>query len=291
MASKSIKGKGPTKRESALKSALKGIPMMCSRRLVAILLLSITLCTPAAAQDWAKKKLESSPRHLEWVTVPSGERKVETFVAYPENAEKATVVLVIHEIFGLSDWIKLQCDDLAAAGFIAVAPDMLSGSGQGGAIEDVEAARKAISLLPPEQVTSDLKAVAAYAKELKAGNGKLAVAGFCWGGTQTFRFATECGTMAACFPFYGSAPEDKAALAKISRPIYGFYAQNDARVNATLPATEQALKELGKSFEPVIYTEAGHGFMRAGVAPDASAANAQAHEDAWKRWLELLRKL
>jgi carboxymethylenebutenolidase len=265
--------------------------MLCSRRLVAILLLSIALCAPAAAQDWAKKKLESSPRHLEWVTVPSGDRKVETFVAYPENAEKATVVLVIHEIFGLSDWVKLQCDDLAAAGFIAVAPDMLSGSGQSGPIEDMEAARKAISLLPPEQVTADLNAVAAYAKDLKAGNGKLAVAGFCWGGTQTFRFATECDTMAACFPFYGSAPEDKAALAKISRPIYGFYAQNDARVNATLPATEQVLKALGKSFEPVIYAEAGHGFMRAGVAPDASAANAQAHKDAWKRWLDLLRKL
>ena len=271
--------------------------MWKNRRVVASIavLLFVAIGAPANAQEWAKKKLEESPRHLEWVSVPQGTRKVETYVAYPENPKKATTVLVIHEIFGLSDWVKLQCDDLAAAGYIAVAPDMLSGmgpdGGSTGSISDVEAARKAISTLPPDQVLADLEAVAAYAKGLPASNGKLAVVGFCWGGTQTFRFATSSDAMAACFPFYGSAPEDKEALAAIDRPIYGFYAENDARVNATLPATEEALKSLGKTFEPVIYPGAGHGFMRAGVAPDASEANAKAHQDAWKRLRELLAGL
>ncbi len=264
-------------------------------RLLSPLLLAALLLSPALGQDWAKSKLAESPRHLEWVTVPQGERKVETYVAYPENAKKATVVLVIHEIFGLSDWVKLQCDELAAAGYIAIAPDLLSGmgpdGGSTGSISDVEAARKAISTLPAEQVTADLKAVAAYGKSLPAANGKLAVVGFCWGGTQTFNFATHSDTMLAAFPFYGSAPDDKTALSRIARPLYGFYAENDARVNATVPATEATLKELGKTFEPVTYPEAGHGFMRAGAAPDASPANAKAREQAFQRLLSLLGKL
>jgi carboxymethylenebutenolidase len=261
-----------------------------SRSFLASLLVVVSLFGPAGAQEWAKAQLAESPRHLEWVTVPQGERNIETYVAYPENAEKATTVLVIHEIFGLSDWVKLQCDNLAEAGYIAVAPDLLSGTGQG-PTADVEAARKAISMLPPEQVSADLAAVAAYAKALPASNGKLAVAGFCWGGTQTFLFATASDAMEASFAFCGSAPEDKATLAKVGGPIYGFYAENDARVNATLPTTQAALKELGKTFEPVTYAGAGHGFMRAGAAPDASAANRQARLDAWRRWLGLLKSL
>lgn len=260
-----------------------------SKILLALFVLSLAMA-PVSAQDWAKKRLAESPRHLEWVTVPQGERKIETFVAYPENPEKATTVLVIHEIFGLTDWVRLQCDDLAAAGYIAVAPNLLSGMGVG-ATEDVEAARKAISLLPPDQVTADLKAVASYAKELPASNGKLAVAGFCWGGTETFRFATNSEQMVACFPFYGTSPKDEASLARIKSPVFGFYAENDARVNATLPATEAAMKSLGKRFDPVTYPGAGHGFMRAGVAPDAAPANVKAHQDAWKRWLDLLKAL
>jgi carboxymethylenebutenolidase len=262
--------------------------MKITRRELLGMMATAVMLSPARAQDWAKTKLEGSPRHLEWVTVPQGERKVETFVAYPEKAKKATVVLVIHEIFGLSEWVKLQCDDLAAAGYIAVAPDLLSGTGID-ASHDVEGARKAVSLLPPEQVTADLEAVAKYAKSLPAGTGKLVVAGFCWGGTQTFRFACDSDQMVASFPFYGTAPAEKTALAAIEAPVFGFYAENDERVDATLPATEKMMKALGKRFDPVIYSGAGHGFMRAGVAPDATSANARAHAEAWKRLLELLK--
>lgn len=264
-------------------------------RLLTLLLLGVVLLSvPAPAQDWAKEKLAQSPRHLEWVTVTSGDREIETYVAYPENAQKATTVLVIHEIFGHSDWIKLLCDQLAEAGYIAVAPDLLSGMGpDGGAtgsFVDLESVRKAVSGLSPEQVTGDLEAVAGYAKNLPASNGKLAVAGFCWGGTQTFRFTSVSEPMIASFPFYGSAP-DNQALSGVKVPVYGFYAENDARVNATLADTEKAMKEFGKTFEPVIYQGAGHGFMRAGSAPDASEENAQAAKDAWARWLKLLESL
>ena len=258
------------------------------------LLVTLVTSLPAAAQPWAKEKLANSPRHLEWVTVPAGERQVETYVAYPENAKKATTVLVIHEIFGHSDWVKLLCDELAEAGYIAVAPDLLSGmgpeGGATGAFPDVEAVRKAVSGLPGEQVVSDLKAVSEYAKSLPASNGKLAVAGFCWGGTQSFRFAATSSQMAISFPFYGAAPDNKA-LSTVSSPVIAFYAENDARVNATLPETEAAMKEFGKTFEPKIYQGAGHGFMRAGAAPDASKENAQAMKDAWAFLLEQLSSL
>lgn len=267
---------------------------MLLRLLRPLLLGALLLASPSLAQDWAKTRLADSPRHLEWVDVAAGERKVETYVAYPENPKKATTVLVIHEIFGHTDWVKLLCDQLAEAGYIAVAPDLLSGMGPErgatGSFTDVEAVRKAVSGLPAEQVVSDLKAVAEYAKTLPASNGKLAVAGFCWGGTQTFRFAAASDQMVANFPFYGAAP-DNQALASVSSPLYGFYAENDARVNSTLDDTIEALKKYGKIFEPVIYQGSGHGFMRAGAAPEASAENAQAAKDAWARWTKLLESL
>ncbi len=246
------------------------------------------------AQDWAKATLAKSPRHLEWVTVKHDKRELNCYVAYPEIKDKATVVIVIHEIFGLTDWIKAVTDQLAAEGYIAIAPDLLSGAAPGGGgtadLPGEEAVRKAISTLPPEQITADLNAVAKYATEIPAANGKIAVGGFCWGGTQTFRYATNNKDIKSAFVFYGSGPDEKKEIARIACPVYGFYAANDARITATLPKTKELMKAEGKTYEPVVYDGAGHGFMRAGQAPDASAANKAAREAAWKRWLELLKK-
>lgn len=252
-------------------------------------------CTPALAQDWARAKLEKSPRHSEWVTVKNGSREVKCFVSYPENKNKATAVLVIHEIFGLSDWVRLVADDLAAEGFIAIAPDLLSGLGPNKAgtadFGGDDGARKAVSQLAPEQVTADLKAVADHLSKIPAGNGKFAVAGFCWGGSQTFRFATNCGAMKASHVFYGSGPVLEEELSRIKSPIYGYYAQNDARVNATLDKTSQSMKKLNKAYDPEVYPGAGHGFMRAGQAPDASQSNKAAREAAWERLTKALKGL
>jgi carboxymethylenebutenolidase len=249
---------------------------------------------PLAAQDWAKSRLENSPRHLEWVTVKHGERDVKCFVAFPEVKDKAMAVIVIHEIFGLTEWVRGVCDQLAEAGYIAIAPDFLSGSAPGGGgtaeLGGGDAVRKAISALSPAQITADLNAAAKYAASLPACNGKVAVSGFCWGGSQTFRYATENPQITAAFVFYGSGPEAASEIKQIKAPVYGFYAENDARINAGLPKTKELMKEAGKTYDPVIYEGAGHGFMRAGEAPDASADNKRARADAWKRWKELLKR-
>lgn len=240
----------------------------------------------AEAQDWAKQRLAKSPRHQEWVKVkykPAGgasEREVSAFVVYPEVTNKTAAVIVIHEIFGMSDWVQSLTDQLAEAGYIAIAPDLLSAMAPNGGgtaeirAKDSNAVGKAIRDLPPDQITADLNAVANYVSNLPSANGKLAVSGFCWGGSQTFRYATNNPKLKAVFVFYGSAPMkedqktiDKEALARIKVPVYGFYAGNDARINATLPATIDAMKALNKQFEPTTYEGAGHGFMRAGDAP------------------------
>ena len=255
-------------------------------------LLALSLVT--FAQDPAKKALDESPRHHEWIDVAQGERNVRCFVVFPEVKEKAQAVLVIHENKGLTDWVRSVSDKLAAEGFIAIAPDLLSGSGpEGGdtsSFKSTDDATKAIYALKPEQVKADLDAVAAHARKLEACNGTLSVAGFCWGGSQSFLYATQAKDVKAAFVFYGSAPTDEAVLAKLTCPVYGFYGENDARISAGLPATEEAIKKAGKTFEPVIYKGAGHGFVRAGEAADASEANKAARTEAWKRWLELLRK-
>jgi carboxymethylenebutenolidase len=260
-----------------------------------LLAAALLMAGAASAQDFAKARLEKSPRHQEWVKVKQGAREVNSFIVYPEVKEKATAVIVIHEIMGLTDWVRSVADQLAEAGYIAIAPDLLSGMAPGGGgtaeLGGSDGVRRAISALPPEQVTADLKAVAQYVAKLPASNGRVAVAGFCWGGGQTFRFATNNPDIKAAFVFYGSGPENEEDIARIGAPVYGFYGGNDARVNATIPKSEELTKKAGKTYEPVIYEGAGHGFMRAGEAPDASDANKKARDDAWKRWKELLKKI
>ncbi len=262
--------------------------------LLAIVAVLLTVAT-VPAQDWAKARIEKSPRHMEWVKIKHGDREVNCFIAYPEVKDKATAVIVIHEIFGLSDWARGVTDQLAEAGYIAISPDLLSGSAPGGGgtaeLGSGDAVRKAISSLPPDQVSADLNAVADYVAKLPAGNGKVAVGGFCWGGTQTFRFATNNKGLKAAFVFYGSGPEKEADLARIACPVYGFYGGNDNRINATIPKSTELMKKAGKIYEPVIYDGAGHGFMRAGEAPDASIENKKAREEAWQRWKDALKKL
>ena len=278
-------------------------------------------------QDWAKQKLAKSPRHKEWVKVKNGTREVNSFIVYPESNKKATAVVVIHEIFGMSDWVQQITDELAEAGYIAIAPDLLSGMGPNGggtSSFDANGVRQAIGALPPDQVAGDLNAVADYVSKVPGANGKVVAGGFCWGGSTTVMFATRRPTLKAAFVVYGSAPSDnaqgqpysvnKTAVGNIGAPVYGFYAENDMRIDATIAPTTDAMKALNKMYEPVIYAGAGHGFMRAGEPnnpPPAAApagadeaamkkaandltmynANRKAHDDAWKRWMAILAKI
>lgn len=243
------------------------------------------------AQDWARQTVDKSPRHREWVTVKHDGRSVETFIAYPEVSTKAPVVLVIHEIYGMTDWVEDVADQFAAAGYIAVAPDLLSGMGpNGGRTKDIDSSRvsEAIGKLPPDQITADLNAAADYARKLPASNGHLYVAGFCWGGGQSFRFATNRPDLSAAFVFYGPPP-DADAMKRIKAPVYGFYGGNDARIGATIPDTVAKMKAAGKTYDPVTYEGAGHGFMRMGEQPGANEANKKAREESWARLKQLIR--
>lgn len=291
--------------------------------LVTLATLVGSIAVSCSAQDWAKATLAKSPRHGEFVTVSEANgRKLQVWVVYPQVKAKAPVVVMIHEIFGLSDWAQEMADELAAAGYIVVEPDLLSGlgpvagaapaaagapmdshmqMGQGGsgaaytsadpggttAFPDRNAVVRAVSSLPDAQVLADLDTVADYGRKLPAADGKLYVAGFCWGGGKSFLFATHRSDLSAAFVFYGPPPPADA-MKNVTAPVYGFYAGNDARISATIPQTVADMKAAGKTYEPVTYDGAGHGFMRGGEAPDANAADSAARAQGFQRLVKLL---
>jgi len=235
------------------------------------------------AQDWARQAVDKSPRRHERVTVKHGSRSVESFVAYPQSQGKAPAMVVIHEIFGMTDWVENVADEFAEAGYVAIAPDLLSGMGpKGGGTKDfpAEGVGPAINKLAPDQITADLNAVADYCMKLPACNGKVCVVGFSWGGDEAFRFATTRRDLAAAFVFYGKCTEPEK-IPDIQAPVYGFYAGTDARINGTVPATQEQMKAAGKFFETATYEGAAHGFMRSGEQPDATEANKKARAAAW----------
>lgn len=249
--------------------------------------------TPAGAQEWAVAELEASPRHHEWVEVPAGEgRAVRSFVAYPEAPGKTLAVIVIHENRGLTDWVRLFADRVAAAGYLAIAPDLLSGfdaeHAHTGAFGSEDAAREAIYALDADRVTADLLAVQKHAAGLPAASGKTVVAGFCWGGSQSFRFAASSPDLSAALVFYGTGPDDEERIAAITAPVYGFYGGDDERVNATIPESKRLMAKQGKTYEVEVYEGAGHAFMRQADDPEGPPEASKAGEAAWARVVEIL---
>jgi carboxymethylenebutenolidase len=262
---------------------------------VAACMVAVATQTLAQGADPVKDALDKSPRHHEWVDVESeGGRKVKCFVVFPEVSDKAAAVLVIHENKGLTDWVRLVADRVAEKGYVAIAPDCLSGTGPGGgntdSFESIDAATQGIYKLDNDQVMADLDAAAAHVTKLEASNGKLACMGFCWGGGKSFAYAAHNPNLAAAMVFYGSAPEE-ATLAKIKAPVYGFYGGNDRRITGQVPQITEKMKELGKKYEPVVYEGAGHGFMRTAAYPDASEADRKAYEQARERVKKILGEL
>jgi carboxymethylenebutenolidase len=245
-----------------------------------------------AGEEQARTALEKSSRHGEWadVTVAGSEDSVRTWIVYPERKEKAPVVIVIHEIFGLTDWIRAVADQLARDGFVAVAPDLLSGKGPNGGNTDSfssgDEVRAAVRALAPEEVHKRLDAVRQHAVKLPAANGKSATIGFCWGGATSFRYASAQPGLNAAVVYYGSAP-DATAVASLKVPVLGLYGGDDARVNATIEPTAAEVKRLGGTYETEIYPGAGHGFLR--QQTEREGANARASEQAWPRTLAFLR--
>lgn len=245
------------------------------------------------SEQGARERLEKSPRHGEYVDVklPSGGTPIRTWVVYPERKSKAGVVIVIHEIYGLSDWIRAVADQIAREGFIAVAPDLISGRGPGGGgTESVATRDEVVALvrgLTPDETAPRLNAVHDYAVRLPASNGKSATIGFCWGGARSFGYAAAQPALDGAIVYYGTSPET-GELARIAAPVLGHYAEDDARVNATVPPAEAEMKRLGKFYETHVYEGAGHGFLR--MQEGREGANRAAAEKSWPRTVRFIKE-
>lgn len=243
--------------------------------------------------DNAKATLDKSPRHGEWVdiTVPDKKVPLKAYIVYPERSDKAPVVMVIHEIFGETDWVRGVADQLAADGFIAIAPDMLSGHGPNGGGSDSLGGQqnvvRTIREVKPAEVVADLNATREFALKLPSASGKIATIGFCWGGGNSFAYAVAQPDLSAAVVYYGVPPKTDD-MPKIKAAVAGFYGGDDARITATVQPTIAAMAKLGKTYEPHVFNGAGHGFLRA--QNDRDGANMNASEQAWPATIQFLRE-
>ncbi len=244
-----------------------------------------------APESLAVDRLNHSPRHGEWVKLDAGGGdSVKVWVVYPERRDKAPVVIVIHEIFGLTDWARGVADQLAAAGFIAIAPDLLTGKGPSGAGSesvDRQGAMALIRTLVPAEIDRRLGAAARYGRSLPAATGAVGTVGFCWGGGISFSQALNLEGIRGAVVYYGTSP-DTALLAGVRAPVLGLYGGDDARVDATVPPAQAVMQRLGKRFDVATFEGAGHGFLRA--LADRNGANLRAAEQAWPRTIAFFQE-
>ncbi len=259
-------------------------------QLIVICLVFLSACKTSEKKD----KLSESPRHHEWVDLQRSDSTIcKAFVVYPESDKPTKSVIVIHENRGLNKWARTFADQLAQKGYLVIAPDLISNTVEGiektTDFKNSDEARKAIYALDKDMVTADLNNAYNYIKNDKASTDEVSVMGFCWGGSQTFRYATNNPAIKEALVFYGTAPRDSTVFANIQAPVYGFYGGNDNRVNSTIEDTKKYMDNNGKSYEYVIYEGAGHAFMRRGAAYDGSAENKKAHDQAWKKLLAILK--
>lgn len=252
---------------------------------------------PSAAA--AAARVAATPRRNEWVTVQTGPSdSVVAWVVYPARTTKAPVVVVIHEIFGLSTWVRSVADQLAADGFVAIAPDLLTMKRGGGDLRAElpgDSARKLIATVNRDDVQRSLDAVAKFGMALPAAAPKYGVVGYCWGGSASFAHAAHAPQLGAAVVYYGGSPSTDQ-LSSVHAPVLGLYAGNDTRVNATIAPADSVLKALNRTFESHIFPGSGHGFLRAQDDSTGNAtqttreANAAATRSAWPLTVAWFRK-
>ena len=235
-----------------------------------------------ASSATAAQRIASSPRHAEWVAVRSGADSIMSWVVYPERSDKAPVIIVLHENTGLTTWARAVADQMAAEGFIAIAPDLLTPARRGNLTSEWsrDSAGPAIREVTTEMANARLDAVAKYGMSLPAALPKYGIVGFCWGGARSFLHAVHSPSLGAAVVYYGSPPTAEQ-MAAIRAPVLGLYGGADARITTTVPATDSVMRRLGKSYEHRIYEGAGHGFLRGQEQNDG--ANLAATRDAWPR--------
>jgi carboxymethylenebutenolidase len=243
---------------------------------------------PADAET-ARARLASSPRHGEWAMIRTGADSIRAWVVYPERKTKAPVIVVVHEIYGLSPWIRAVADQFAAEGFIAIAPDLLTMKDLPNPTDSVPAqlATAAIRTLNPADVQRYLDATAQYAMSLPAAVKKYGIVGFCWGGGVSFDHAVHAPSLGASVVYYGVSPKTET-LSAVRAPVLGNYAGNDARVGATVPPADSAMKALKKTYTPITYEGAGHGFLR--QQNGANGANLAATQKSWPATIAWFRR-
>jgi carboxymethylenebutenolidase len=242
-----------------------------------------------------KKQLESSPRHVDWIDIKSssGGAPIKSFVVYPERKDKAPVVIVVQEIFGLTDWIRGVADQLAKEGFIAIAPDFMSGLGPngGGSAElGEQGSTQAIGKLTDDDKVRILNDVRTYAATIPSANGKLGVVGFCWGGGTAFLYARKQPALNAAVSYYGPMPGDPAEFASAKAPVLGLYGGNDNRVNANIDKAKEGMAKAGATYDPHVFEGAGHGFLRQQNGSAQAPGNMKATEEGWTLTLDWLKK-
>ncbi len=229
----------------------------------------------------ASPPVRRSDIHSEYVKFLSGRDTITAYLAYPERRDPAPAVIVIHEIFGMSDFIRQTAEQLAKDGFVALAPDLLSR--RGGTPASPDSARRLIATLNPDTVTQDLNAAAAYVKTVRAVRAdRIGVIGFCWGGGQSFRYATNNPDLRAFVVCYGPAP-NPPDMARIRARGLGVYAENDARIDAGLPDAAAGMKAAGKDYPYAIYPGVGHGFLRSRDVPAVA-------DSAWRNVIRFFRE-
>ena len=259
----------------------------------------MTMHSPANAADdttlapdaeHAAARLDASPRHGQWIMIPTARGdSLRAWIVYPERSTKAPVVIVIHEIFGMSTWIRAVTDQLAKEGYIAIAPDLINGPKIPVGPDSLsnQEAVALVSKLNPVDVQMDIDAAAKYGMALPSALHKYGIVGFCWGGTVSFAHAVHSPSLGASVVYYGTSPS-AAELHEVRAPVLGLYGGADARVDATVPAADSEMKAMHKIYEPHIFDGAGHGFLRA--QGGNNGANLAATQKAWPATIQWFRK-
>ena len=231
------------------------------------------------------RPLDAVTTHGEWVWIKRASDSVRAYVAYPERRDPAPAVIVIHEIFGLTDWEPTVGDKLAASGYVAIVPDMLS-SKFGITPPSQDSGRKLMAQLTPDGITADLNSAYDYVNGLSSvRKDRIGVMGFCWGGGQTFRYATNNPKLKAAVVCYGPNP-DTTTFDRIQAPILGVYGENDNRINSQLPAVARIMSSKGKRFEADSYPGTGHGFLK----PGRRGSDTDQVDKAWAKIFDFFKK-
>ncbi len=246
--------------------------------------------TLAPDAEHAAARLDASPRHGQWIMIPTARGdSLRAWIVYPERSTKAPVVIVIHEIFGMSTWIRAVTDQLAKEGYIAIAPDLINGPKIPVGPDSLtnQEAVALVSKLNPADVQTDIDAAAKYGMALPAALHKYGIVGFCWGGTVSFAHAVHSPSLGASVVYYGTSPS-ATELQAVRAPVLGLYGGADARVDATVPPADSEMKAMHKIYEPHIFDGAGHGFLRA--QGGNNGANLAAAQKAWPATIQWFRK-